>query len=44
MSTKQPALALINVIAWAWLAVSIAHWLERGFALFGASVRNAMGF
>jgi len=43
-SMKHPTIALVNVIAWAWLAVSIAHWLERGFTVFSASVWNAMGF
>jgi hypothetical protein len=41
---KQPAFAFVNVIAWAWLAVSVLRWLERLSAIMGASLRNTLGF
>lgn len=38
MAMKQPILALITVIAWLWLAVSLAHGFAHGCEVASAAL------
>lgn len=38
MAMKQPMLALITVIAWAWLGWSLAHGAAHGCEMAGAAL------
>jgi hypothetical protein len=41
---NHPVLALVNVVAWVWLALSVFRWIEHFAGIIGASLRNALRF